>query len=396
MKRTSAEDQLEELLNEPMSTVMHREQTAFDEQTSPFEKFLVLFGAGGLGQKTLVGLRRLGIEPLAFADNNPSLWGKEINGVKILSLQKAVDNFGQNAVFVITIWRAESTDRMADRCQQLLDLNCRKVVPFGYLFWKYPEIFLPHYALDLPHKVILHADEVRNVFSLWADSASQQEYLAQIRWRLHIDFEKLPSPVIHDAYFPDDLVKLLSDDVFIDCGAYDGDTIRNFLRNQGGGCKKIIAFEPDPENFQKLQQFAFSLPADIRKRLFLYQLATGTKKGKVQFEATGTESSSIGSGDVEVDCISLDEILTNDKPTFIKMDIEGSEVDALTGSQNIIRKELPFLAICVYHRQDHVWRIPSLIRSFSEQYRFFLRPHNLEGWDTVCYAIPQNRLIKKY
>ena len=93
-----------------------------------------------------------------------------------------------------------------------------------------------------------------------------------------------------------------------------------------------------------------------------------------------------------MDCIALDEILSDQKPTYIKMDIEGSELQALTGAQNIIKKNLPVLAICSYHSQDHLWKIPALIHSYSDQYRFFLRPHLLEVWDLVCYAIPINRL----
>ena len=395
MNRSMFEDQLEALLSEPMSAVLRREQSTFDEQTTPFERSLVLFGAGGLGRKTLAGLRRLGIEPLAFADNNPSLWGKDINGVQVFSLQDAVEKFGQSAAFIVTIWKGESTDRMAERRQQLINLNCRKVIPFSYLYWKYPEVFLPHYAFDMPHKVYQQADEVRKVLSLWADDTSRQEYLAQLRWRILMDFDSLPSPVSHEIYFPNDLVDVFPDDVFVDCGAYDGDTIRNLLRIRGDSFKKIIAFEPDPANFQKLQQFASTLPTNTGNRLILHQLATGMQKGKAHFEATGTEASAVGSGDFEVECASLDEILSNDRPLYIKMDIEGSEVDTLIGAQNTIRKELPVLAICAYHHQDHVWRIPLLISSFSDQYRFFLRPHLLEVWDLVCYAIPMNRLKPK-
>ncbi len=106
MKTTLIKNQLEKLLNEPINRILHREQFTFDEQSAPNEKSLVLFGAGGLGRKTLAGLRRLGIEPLAFADKDPSLWGKVINGIKVFSLEKAVEKFGQSAVFVITIWRA--------------------------------------------------------------------------------------------------------------------------------------------------------------------------------------------------------------------------------------------------------------------------------------------------
>ncbi len=191
--------------------------------------------------------------------------------LKVYSLQHAAEKFGQSAAFIVTIWKADSTDRMAERREQLLNLNCRKVVSFGYLFWKYPEVFLPHYALDLPHKVILHADEVRKVFSLWADVDSQQEYLAQIRWRLILDFDILPSPVSHESVFHrTTLSDLLPDYEFVDCGAYDGDSIRNVLHgSQGYFFKKITAFEPDPANFKKLQQFALSLPANISNKLVL-------------------------------------------------------------------------------------------------------------------------------
>jgi FkbM family methyltransferase len=393
MKNSIFEERLEELLSEPMNEVLHREKSAFNEQTAPFEKSLVLFGAGGLGKRTLAGLRRLSIEPLAFADNNPALWGKYVNGVQVFSLQNAVKEFGQKAAFVITIWKAGSKDRMIDRRQQLLNLKCRKVIPFSYLYWKYPDIFLPYYAVDMPHKILQQADEVRNALALWADAASQQEYLAQLRWRMLMDFGSLPSPVLHEAYFPTDLVNISPEDVFVDCGAYDGDTIRELFRIRGDYFKKIIAFEPDPINYQLLHQFALTLPVNIKNRLVLHQLATGLRKSKVHIEVTGTAASTIGSGGFEVDCVPLDEALANENHLYIKMDIEGSEIDTLIGAKNIIRKELPVLAICAYHRQDHLWRIPLLISSFSDQYLFFLRPHHLEVWDLVCYAIPLHRLI---
>jgi FkbM family methyltransferase len=395
MRQSPFEDQLETLLSEPMSAIRHREQYTFDMQAAPYEKSLVLFGAGELGRKTLTGLRRLGIEPLAFTDNNPSLWGKDINGVQVLSVHQAAEKFCQSAAFIITIWMAGSKDRMAERRRQLLKLNCQRVIPFCYLYWKYPEEFLPHYAVDLPHKVFQEADEVRKALPLWIDAASQTEYTAQVRWRMLMDFDVLPSPDVNEAYFPIDLVDLLPEDIFVDCGAYDGDTIRILLRIYGEKFKKIVAFEPDPMNFNKLQQFQLSMPKRIRNRMVLHQMATGTLKGKVHFKASGTAASSIGLGDFDVDCISLDDVLEKNSSLYIKMDIEGSEIDTLLGAQNMIQKELPVLAVCSYHCQNHLWRIPNLIRSFSDQYCFFLRPHNLEGWDLVCYAIPQNRLKDK-
>src|SRR5208282_2507626 len=144
---------------------------------------LVLFGAGGLGRKTLAGLRNAGVEPLAFADNNPALWNKQVDGLPVLPVPEAARRHGREAAFIVTIWKGEATDRMAQRKQQLLDLDCTTVVSFGPLFWKYADVFLPHYAFDLPHKVYEEVEHVKQACALWDDEASRREYLAQVRWR---------------------------------------------------------------------------------------------------------------------------------------------------------------------------------------------------------------------
>ncbi len=393
MSQASVGDELEALFKEPIASVYAREQTTFEGLTSPFERSLVLFGAGRLGRETLAGLRRIGIQPLAFADNSPALWGREIDGVQVFAIEDAARRFGKSAAFVITIWTGEAVDTMEERQRQLRGSGCERVSAFNFLFWKYPEVFLPHYAIDLPHKVYEQEQDVRKVFALWADEASQHEYLAQLRWRLSGDVDGLPRPVTHPIYFPNDLVAMSPDEVFVDCGAYDGDTVRTLLNGQAPSPDKIIAFEPDPENFQRLQHYALSLPREVQEKLTLDQSVVGASKSIVRFEASGTEASAVGSGDLEVNCVTLDESLVGQKPSYIKMDIEGSELDALAGSERTIRENLPVLAICSYHRQDHLWRIPSRIQSFTDQYRFFLRPHLHGGWDLVCYAIPAHRLL---
>jgi hypothetical protein len=77
---------------------------------------------------------------------------------------------------------------------------------------------------------------------------------------------------------------------------------------------------------------------------------------------------------------------------LIKMDIEGFELEALEGAREVIEKHQPILSICVYHRQNDLWRIPLFIRSLVKDYRLFLRPHDVDGWQLVCYAVPPNRL----
>jgi FkbM family methyltransferase len=230
---------------------------------------------------------------------------------------------------------------------------------------------------------------------LWADDASRREYLAQIRWRLQSDFDGLPSPVAHAQYFPDDLLKLSDDEVFVDCGAFDGDSLRVFFGRQPTFKGTFIAIEPDPINLQSLKQYVATLPDAWRNRVQILPLALGTRREILRFNASGLASAGIiSTGALEVESASLDEILADTRATFIKMDIEGAEMDALIGARRSIEKALPVLAISVYHKPDHLWRIPLLIRSYFDEYRLFLRPHNEEGWDLVCYGIPEARLLK--
>ncbi len=386
--------EMNKLLREDAESLLRKEKSYFDDLTSPYHSSLVLFGAGELGRKTLAGLRNAGIEPLAFSDNNRSLWGSTIDGVQVLSPELAAAQFGNKASFVVTIWRAGGGHRFATTRQQLLDLHCSKIVSFATLFWKFGEFYLPYYALGLPHTLITQANDIKSTFKLWSDYASRAEYISQLRLRFLLDFDGLASPDVHDQYFPDDLYKLKKNEVFVDCGAFDGDTLQSLLevhlRSFEG---EIIALEPDPSNLEKLHHYVGQLHEDLRNRVRILPFAVGAHRQVVHFSATGTAAAVVSqSGSLRIDCVPLDDILMESAPTFIKMDIEGAELDALAGAINVIKKHTPIIAVSVYHQPDHLWKIPQFISSLSSEYRFFLRPHNEEGWDLVCYAVPVKRL----
>jgi FkbM family methyltransferase len=252
---------------------------------------------------------------------------------------------------------------------------------------------LPQYAVDLPHLVYEDCDAVRKGLQIWADNASRREYLAQLRWRLRMDFACLPEPVAHPIYFPEDICRVRPDEVFIDCGAYDGDTIRLFLDQSESKFERVIAFEPDAANFEILTRTVAGLEPDVRKRIQLRHAATSSENARVLLAEGNGAASSIGSGDCEVDAVALDNELSGTRITYLKMDIEGAEAATLNGAANVIRQHTPVLAISAYHRQSDIWSIPLLIQSIHPHYSFFLRPHLLEGFDLVCYGIPNDRLI---
>lgn len=275
----SAKSELEKLLNEDFSTLMEREQGTFAAEV-PGGMPLVLFGAGNLGRKTLAGLRQVGLETLAFADNRRDLWNTVVDGLKVWSPQEAAREYGADAAFLVTIWGAQNGARFAQIKQQLQDLHCRTVALFASLYWKFPDIFLPYFHLDLPHRYWHQREQIKQGFDLWEDEPSCQEYLAHMRWRWRLDYYGLPRPVPVEQYFPDDLIELSREEVFVDCGAFDGDTIQLFLHRVGDSFQKIFAFEPDPLNFQKLQDYTLSLPEHVRSKMVLLPLALGTSRDR--------------------------------------------------------------------------------------------------------------------
>ena len=214
------EPELARLLAEGDATCRDRERSAFDLASSGGDGTIVLFGAGRLGRTTLTALRNVRRTPLAFADNNPALWGTAIDGVPVLSPAVATARFGKRSTFVVTIWRAVGPHRYEHSRRQLQQLGCARVVPIALLAWKYPEELLPHYCLDLPHKVIAQADDVSRCSRLLSDGGSRDEFLAQLRFRLLADFDGLPHPESHPQYLAPDLFRYDATEASVDAGAY--------------------------------------------------------------------------------------------------------------------------------------------------------------------------------
>jgi hypothetical protein len=137
------------------------------------------------------------------------------------------------------------------------------------------------------------------------------------------------------------------------------------------------------------------LDSQLANKIEAFNVAIGAERGITRFNATGmADASIVASGSLSVQCSPLDELLLSYAPTFIKMDIEGAEPEALSGASQLIKRYRPILAVCVYHKQNHLWRVPLLIQSLSSDYEFFLRSHEVEGWESVCYAVPPERLVR--
>lgn len=186
-------------------------------------------------------------------------------------------------------------------------------------------------------------------------------------------------------YFNQGIVELSDNEVFIDLGAYKGDTIEGFINHVNGKYKKIIAFEPDLENMMCLNRYI--LENDINN-VVVYKLASWNEKDILKFHEDGSYISQISAtGNSSINVNSIDDVLLDIVPvTFIKMDIEGAELKTIEGAENIIKKYKPQMAICVYHKADDIYEVPLAIKKLVPEYKLYLRHHSDSFLDTVLYA----------
>ena len=377
-----------ELRSETIEDARERSESAFHRIAAPFEDRIVVFGTGYLGNVAYAGLRNAGIEPIAFCDNNPGSWGSRQDGIEVMSPGEAVKRYGGSAAFVVAIYNSTTPRR------QLMELGCTPIVPYPVLFWKHWRSMPREDRLELPHRILARLDEMPGGYDLLYDEQSRREFRAQIRWRCLLDYDCLPAAGDpREMYFPPDLFSLIPREIFVDCGAFDGDSIQTFLEKTSGRFGKIYAWEADPENLRALYNFRERLLPAVAERVEILPYAVGEREQRLRFCAEGSVGSRVvdAADGQEVECKTIDGVLKEFAPTFVKMDIEGAEPAALCGAMQTMAQCRPVMAVCAYHSCDHLWKIPQLLKSANPDYRIVLRRYAEDCWETVYYAIPPER-----
>ncbi len=176
-------------------------------------------------------------------------------------------------------------------------------------------------------------------------------------------------------------------EVFVDAGCFDGLTTRQFFE-WCSGKGYSYCFEPDKKNIAAIKQTMNGHKNfDIVERAVWSRTMSLAMNEKGNF-ATSVIESDIRDGLQKIQAVAMDDILEGKEVTFIKMDIEGSEAEALRGAEKIIRDQKPRLAISIYHKSEDIWTIPQIILGYNPDYRLYLRHYSFSDYDTVLYAIP--------
>jgi len=238
-----------------------------------------------------------------------------------------------------------------------------------------------------------NADRIENILSYMEDEQSRAAYRALIRYRCHRRRRDI-RPYMQKketSYLDRELIVPSDNEVFADCGAFSGDSslgFQAFCAAAGKQAPLCVLFEPDPDNYALLQAH---LPEFINKPLTL-QIGLWREAGRLHFTSGLSSSSRIeetGASGIDVD--TLDHILEgiSELPpvTYMKIDVEGADLDIIYGAQKTIQAVRPRIAVAIYHSDAHMLEIPEAIHDICPSYRFYVRHYSCCEAETVLYCL---------
>lgn len=339
---------------------------------------VVIYGAGEVALHVATLLRGGGIpdNDIAFAVTNPSDVQDPLGGGHIVYGEKEVDDVFDSYYLVLGWLGAYALDEVAFLTKFS---NAKAVLGFSEIYYETERIDLPFFETN--------RCGFEAFFSILSDDCSKASLEAYLNAKINRDHTFLRGTVELPQYFSgvDSFFPLSSEESFVNCGAYNGDTIRDFLQAVHGNYQKIYAIEPDSVNCGDLEIF---VSEEHLKNVFIYQYALSNQPGQLNFDAKNNMESRISSsGNICVQVETIDHLVGDGPVTFINMDVEGFELAALKGAEKTILRCRPKLAISAYHKRDDIPAIYQYLKLLVPEYRFFFRNHKSISIDSVLYAI---------
>lgn len=335
-------------------------------------KDVILYGAG-FRCKNSLSLLKLCYNILFIVDRDPEKWGKDILGIRIESPQKL--NTLKKDTFIVLI-------TVQDTFEIVEELEKRNIINYYSEFWMS--------NFELYKEIRIGFSDSKDNLNYLADEKSKKIYqkIMEKRKNAVIDYSDIMDT---NEYFRQEFFQPCNGAVYVDAGAFNGDTIEKFIKFNSD-FEKIYAFEADKKNYEQLKKsFIYQ---GFKKKIKIYNYGVYNESATVEFNGEIGISSNIVNEQINnyfekkvthIRCVKIDDII-KEKVTFIKMDIEGSEIKALEGAKNTISKYKPNLAICIYHKTDDLWKIPDLIHKMVPEYQLYIRHHSCIFYDTVLYA----------
>lgn len=335
-------------------------------------KNIWIWGAGHTAQLYQAGLARVEkLEICGYCDSNSDKWGKLLSGYLICSPQKLLE---QEKICVLICTPQEKV-----------------VYEVGHWLDKQK---IEWYRLD-ETILKLYREEILECYDMLDTDISREVYAHIIECRMN---NIMPDDkyIFENPYFCVRPFRAYGEEVFIDCGAYVGDSIEQYIWKKPSFAK-IVGFEPDKHNFLAMQKRVKRLREEwniSEEKIALYCYGVGAENKKIAFDSTENMSSMVheledidedkAAGE-EIEIVSLDDFM-KEPYSFLKADIESMEYAMLQGAKNGIKKYRPLLAICIYHNAVDLFSIQQLIHSYVPEYKFAIRHHSITFDETILYA----------
>ena len=334
---------------------------------------VILYGAGCWANQQYRMLQECGVQIKAVGiDSTYCRPGMRFFDFDIQPIESLIEEYPAAALWVGFNLDKESYNELQNRLQKrfgerkIFACDCAKYENFANQNYKYSD-------------VMSNEENFQWLYDRLEDEKSRETFLSYLSQRISGDYGYAEKVYDSDHYFANDIVQL-KNDVFVDCGAFTGDTIQELFSKATP--LKVYAFEPDENNYRVLKDnFEGKQVLCLKKGAF-------SQKTTLSFAGGNADASKIvDDGDVQIEVDTIDNVLQGEPATFIKMDIEGAELEALKGAENTIKNFRPKLAISAYHKFEDLFTLPQYIYSLNNEYKFYVRRHSHLTHELVLYAL---------
>ena len=331
---------------------------------------IVIYGTGNGADKLLNELERLEIPVSGIMASDGFVRSRTFRGFPVRSLSEIEEKFPSPLILL-----AFGSQR-PEVIEHILNLSRRHTV----LCADVPVCGEQIFNGDFFHR---HVGELNAALELMSDDLSRKTFENVVRFKLTGELSALTECFCEKEEAFTRLLRLGSRESYLDLGAYRGDTIEEFLRYTGGRYREIVALEPDPKTYRKLRE-NIVLPGTR-----LFNMGIWSHDTDLPFRPSLGRGSSLGQDGTQVLPVTAIDTLFRRRPlTYLKVDVEGAEEQALLGGENTLRRDKPKLNLALYHRSEDLFRLPLLLHRIRPDYRLYLRQHpHLPAWDLNLYGV---------
>lgn len=338
---------------------------------------VMLYGMGNGTDMIVEKLNEIGVEFAEIFASDEFVRGHTAYGKRVLKYSEVCEKYDD---FVIVLCFAVHDEKMLGRIYELSKEHRLYA----------PNVPVVNDGVFTREYIEKHDAQFDRAYSLLADDFSRQSFVDVLNFKVSGKAEYLFKCQKEKMSVYSEYLELSDNEILMDLGAYDGDTVREFLQATNGNYEKIYAVEADAKNYKKL-----TANTEAFENVETYNLAAWDKKETLFFEKKKGRNSKLSSqGNVEVQADSVDNILDGRKITLLKMDIEGSEEKALDGAIRTVNAYKPKLYVCAYHRNSDMFRLPVKIHEMDENYKIYFCHHPyIPAWESNFYCV--NLHLKK-